>query len=148
VETCPFCALAAGGADDDLIAVRTRSAFALPAPKQRPRNRGHILIIPNAHVTALADVEPPLLQEIYSLTGRVSIAVRSAFGGTGAMIFQNENLADQVLHHLHIHVVPRSAGDDFKLPDPIKDELSRDERVHQAGALRRGLAESARRQRV
>jgi histidine triad (HIT) family protein len=141
VEICPFCVIAAGGPDDDLIAIRTRNTFVLPAPKQRPRNRGHILIIPNAHVTALADVAPPLLQEIYGLTGRVSIAVRSAFGGTGAMIFQNEKVPDQLLHHIHIHVVPRTAGDEFKLPDPIKDELSRDERRHQAIALRRALAE-------
>jgi histidine triad (HIT) family protein len=145
---CPFCVLAAGRDDEDLIAVRTRNAFVLPAPRQRPRNRGHILIIPNTHVTALADVEPLLLQEIYALAGSVSIAVRSVFGSTGAMIFQNENAPDQVLHHIHIHVVPRTAGDDFQLPDPMKDELSRDERLHQAVAIRRGLTELARGQSV
>ena len=55
------------------------------------------------------------------------------------MLFQNENIPDQVLHHLHIHVVPRRPGDNFKLPDPVKDELTHEERVEQAAGLAKWL---------
>jgi histidine triad (HIT) family protein len=136
---CPFCDLAAGK-DSDLFAYRSSSVFVVPAPRQRPLNRGHMLVLPTVHITSLSEVEPPLLEELYTLAGRVSVAVRSAFGATGATLFQNDDAPDQVLAHLHIHVVPRRPGDDFKLPDPNKDELSRKEREHQASVLRQILS--------
>ena len=120
---CPFCLLAAGPVDRDLIAHRTTSVLVVPAPRQRPRNRGHMLVLPRLHVTRLADVEGPLLQEIYGVAGRVALAARRAFGATGATIFQNDGAPDQVLHHVHVHVVPRRAGDGFRMPDPDKDDL-------------------------
>ena len=135
---CPFCALAAGS-DDEVLAVRTGLALVLPAPRQRPNHRGHTLIIPAAHVTRLVDADPLLLQELYGLAGRICRAVRDAFGATGSLLFQNENLPDQELHHLHIHVVPRRAGDEFKLPDPVKDQLTRAERIEQARSLAKWL---------
>jgi histidine triad (HIT) family protein len=131
---CPFCDLAAGS-DDAVVAIRTPSALAFPAPKQRPNNRGHILIVPVAHVTRLVDADPSLLLELYGLAGRICMAVRDLFDAPGSLVFQNENIPDQVLHHLHIHVVPRRPGDDFKLPDPVKDELTHDEQVEHAKRL-------------
>jgi diadenosine tetraphosphate (Ap4A) HIT family hydrolase len=133
-DECPFCTLAAGS-DDDVVAVRTNSALVLPALWQRPKNRGHMLIIPTAHITRLVDVHPALLHELFGLAGRIAMAVRDVFDATGSLLFQNENLPDQELHHLHIHVVPRRAGDEFRLPDPVKDQLTRAERIAQAKAL-------------
>lgn len=133
-DECPFCALAAGS-DEEVVSVRTGLTLALPALWQRPKNRGHTLIIPAAHITRLFDADPALLQELYGLAGRICMAVREVFGATGSLLFQNENLPDQQLHHLHIHVVPRRAGDDFRLPDPVKDQLTRPERVEQAQAV-------------
>ena len=88
--------------DADLIALRTPLALVVPAPKQRRLNRGHMLVLPRAHVTRLADAEASLLGELYSVAGRVSIVVREAFDATGATLFQNERSPDQVLFHLHI----------------------------------------------
>ena len=127
---------------DGLVAFRTPNAFVLPALKQRVLNRGHMLVLPRAHVTRLIDVEPALLQELYALAGRVSMAVREAFGSTGATLFQNDDSPDQVLLHIHIHVVPRRPDDDFKLPDPTSQELTQEERRQQALAL--GLVLAAR----
>ena len=139
MNDCPFCKLARLGEDDDLVAQRTSTVYVIPAPKQRRLNRGHMLILPNVHVTRLIDVETPVLQELYSVAGRVSQGVRKAFGATGATLFQNENAPDQVLMHLHIHVVPRRPGDEFRMPDPTGEQISRAERLSQALALRRAL---------
>ena len=73
------------------------------------------------------------------VAGRVSMAVRKAFGAIGATLFQNDGTPDQVLYHVHIHVVPRSVGDDFKMPDPVKRSLTREERQAQALAVRNAL---------
>jgi histidine triad (HIT) family protein len=138
MNDCPFCALAADE-ENALIALRTPGVIVVPALKQRQLNRGHMLVLPSTHVTRTIDVEPLLSAEIYKVAGRVSMAVRQAFGATGATLFQNDDAPDQELSHLHIHVVPRRTGDDFKLPDPMIEELSREERQHQALALRRAL---------
>jgi histidine triad (HIT) family protein len=98
-----------------------------------------MLIVPVAHITRLVDSDPLLLQELYGQAGRICMAVREAFCATGSLLFQSENLPDQELHHLHIHVVPRRTGDDFQLPDPVKDQLTRAERVEQARSLAKWL---------
>lgn len=138
-EQCPFCALAAG-ADDDVLVLRTASVLAFPAPRQRAKNRGHILIIPAEHVTRLSDASPELLQELFGLAARIGVAMSEAFGATGSMLFQNDNTPGQVLHHVHIHVIPRREGDDFRLPDTDKDDVTHQERADQAARLARSLA--------
>jgi histidine triad (HIT) family protein len=138
MSQCPFCGLA-DDLENDLVALRTSSILVVPALKQRPLNPGHMLILPIEHVTRMIDVEPSLAQELYMVAGRVSMAVRKAFASTGATVFQNDNAPDQELFHAHIHVVPRKAGDDFRLPDPSSQEVTREERIQQAKTLRRVL---------
>lgn len=140
---CPFCVLARGGPDDDLVALRTASAFVLPAPRQRPANLGHALVLPRTHVTRIDAMDAAVLHDVYRTVGRVSLALRRAFGATGTLVFQNEDAPDQVLHHVHVHVVPRRPGDDFRLPATQKRELTREERRAQAAALRTALTHGA-----
>src|SRR5689334_9793353 len=97
MDACPFCEIASGAADADLVALRTPDVLVVPVTHQRPLNRGHVLVLPARHVTRLADAGPALLAEIYGVAGRVSMAVRTAFGATGATIFQNDGSPDQVL---------------------------------------------------
>ncbi len=137
MDPCPFCEIASGREDADLVVVRTAAAFVVPALKQRRLNRGHALVLPTAHVVRLADAEPPVLQELFALAGRVGLAQRRAFGATGTTLFQNEDAPDQIISHLHVHVVPRGAGDGFRMPDPAGETLDREERRRQALALRR-----------
>jgi diadenosine tetraphosphate (Ap4A) HIT family hydrolase len=68
------------------------------------------------------------------------MALRKSFGATGTTLFQHEDAPDQKLSHLHIHVVPRRGGDDFKMPDPDRDQWTREERVELALALKRVLS--------
>jgi diadenosine tetraphosphate (Ap4A) HIT family hydrolase len=67
------------------------------------------------------------------------MAMRDAFGATGVTLFQNEDAPDQDLSHLHVHVVPRRSGDDFRLPDPNIEVVSHQERRRQALELQRAL---------
>ena len=137
-DECPFCKLR-NASESDLVALRTANVLVIPALKQRRLNRGHMLVVPTAHITRIIDLDPALLAELYSVVARVSVAVRQVFGASGALMFHNENIPDQVLHHVHVHVVPRSAGDNFRLPDPLAEEVSRQEREQHALAVRRAL---------
>jgi histidine triad (HIT) family protein len=139
MDQCPFCEYAAE-TENDLIAFRTPKVFVLPAIKQRRLNRGHMLVLPTAHITRLIDLDKTFLGELYSVVARVSAAVQQTFGASGVLLFQNETIPGQVLHHIHIHVVPRTEGDDFRLPDPLAQELSDCERRQQAALMRQALA--------
>jgi diadenosine tetraphosphate (Ap4A) HIT family hydrolase len=49
-----------------LIAYKTSRVFVVPALRQRPLDRGHMLVLPTVHATRLSELEPPLLQELYT----------------------------------------------------------------------------------
>jgi histidine triad (HIT) family protein len=136
---CPFCEFTISNAEKDLIAFQSDKVLVIPAPRQRPLNLGHMLVLPRSHITGLMDVDPLLMQELHRTADRVSVAVRKAFDASGVTVFQNDGTPDQVLFHVHIHVVPRNVGDDFKMPDPVKRDLTREERQSQALAVKNAL---------
>lgn len=138
MEACPFCALAVE-AGENSFALRIGFFLIVPVPRQRVLNQGHVVIVPSRHVASLEELEEGLRSELVRVTGRVSRAARAAFGATGTTLLLNENAPDQTLHHLHIHVIPRHAGDGFRVPDGTKMEVSDEVRHHQAEALRRAL---------
>jgi histidine triad (HIT) family protein len=138
MDQCPFCKYVAE-AESDLIVFRTPNVFVVPTIKQRPLNRGHMLVVPTAHLTSLIDLDQALIGELYSVAARVSAAVQQTFGASGVLLFQNETIPGQVLHHIHIHVVPRREGDNFRLPDPSAQDVSGHERKEQAAAMRYAL---------
>ncbi|GII58589.1 hypothetical protein Pth03_69780 [Planotetraspora thailandica] len=139
MTACPFCAVGGGEIDADLVAYRSPGVFVIPTLKQRIRNRGHMLVLPVGHLTSLPEASPALLGEIFQVAGRVGAALATAFGACGTTMFQNDNSPDQVLFHLHVHVVPRFPGDAFVMPDPSGVVLPRAERAEQAAALMQAL---------
>jgi histidine triad (HIT) family protein len=78
-----------------------------------PQGRGHTLVIPK-HSTArnLLEEEPEKLAALALGVQRVARAVRAALDPDGVMIFQTNGApAGQTVFHLHVHVLPRWAGD-------------------------------------
>ncbi|MCG3135980.1 MAG: hypothetical protein HMLKMBBP_03767 [Planctomycetes bacterium] len=138
---CPFCEIASGAADPGLVVSRGRSVVVVPALKQRIRNRPHVLVIPAMHVERVADLDRAALVEMFATASRVAAAVRAVSGAIGTMTFHNESVPGQTLHHLHVHVVPRSAGDGFRMPDPESEVLTHESRREQAAALRALLSQ-------
>lgn len=140
MAACPFCEIAARDEWADLVAWRTGDVFVVIPPRQRPRNPGHALVLPIDHRTALSSLPPATLATLYRTAGRVGLAQRRVFGATGTTMFQNETAPDQVLEHLHVHVVPRFPGDGFAMPDPGIVDVSREVRAAQARALRDAMS--------
>ncbi|ADI12457.1 hypothetical protein SBI_09339 [Streptomyces bingchenggensis BCW-1] len=139
MSDCAFCRIGQGKIDEDLVAYRSESVFVVPALKQRQNNPGHALVLPVSHVTGLHDVPTDLLHELFEVTARVTSAVKDAYGAVGSTVTQNNHIPGQVLHHVHVHVIPRFEDDGFRIPDPESYEAPREARLARAAALRQAL---------
>lgn len=103
---CPFCRRIAAGEYD--YADRYSVAF----QPLNPVTPGHFLVIPRTHVTnALA--APTYAARAMTFAGRLAsdmgLAACNLITSAGAE-------ATQTVMHLHVHVVPRRAGDGLHLP--------------------------------
>jgi len=137
---CDFCGIGTGQVDADLVAFRSANVFVVPTLRQRANNRGHALVLPVAHVPSLHDAAPELLAEVFDVVARVTRVVPDLYGAFGSTVFQNNSSPEDVLFHLHVHVVPRFDDDHFAMPDPAVSRLPRDERLRQADGLGRALS--------
>ena len=97
-------------------------------------------MLPVAHVRSLHDAAPELLAEVFDVVARVTRIVPGLYGAFGSTVFQNNSSPEDVLFHLHVHVVPRFDGDHFAMPDLAISRLPRDERLRQADGLGRALS--------
>jgi ATP adenylyltransferase len=78
-----------------------------------PYNNGHLMIVPHAHVASLTQLTPPQAAEIMALTAISEGVLRRAMQPSGFNIGLNLGTAAGagIADHLHMHVVPRWAGD-------------------------------------
>ncbi len=79
-----------------------------------PLAEGHVLLIPKAHYETIdrmpADVAGRVLRHLPALAK----AVQSAVGCEGVNVLQNNGrIAHQFVPHVHFHIIPRRAGDEF-----------------------------------
>jgi histidine triad (HIT) family protein len=82
-----------------------------------PRAPGHLLVIPKSPARNLFDIKPEALAAIMPVVQKLALAARSALGADGVSVFQfNETAGGQVVFHLHVHVIPRLAGDTLAPP--------------------------------
>jgi ATP adenylyltransferase len=78
-----------------------------------PYNNGHLMVVPNRHVATLAEAEPAELDELIRLTRVAEMALTEAYRPQGMNVGMNlgRPAGAGVADHMHIHVVPRWAGD-------------------------------------
>jgi diadenosine tetraphosphate (Ap4A) HIT family hydrolase len=107
--SCPFCTLPADriiAADPHTIVIR--DGF--------PISPGHTLIIPRRHVASFFDITPEERLALFTQLEKARSALDGEFAPDGYNIGINDGpAAGQTVRHLHIHLIPRYAGD---LPDP------------------------------
>jgi diadenosine tetraphosphate (Ap4A) HIT family hydrolase len=81
-----------------------------------PVSPGHALIVPRRHVANLFDCEPAELGEVTETLGIVRQLILEHHAPDGFNIGVNVGeAAGQTVFHVHVHVIPRYAGD---VPDP------------------------------
>ncbi len=109
---CVFCRIPAEKADpDNLLLHRGRHAFVLM--NLFPYTSGHLLIVANRHIAFLEEAGAEELQEIIHLARVCEIALKAEYKPDGFNLGFNLGRAAGagVAHHLHMHVLPRWAGD-------------------------------------
>jgi len=126
---CIFCEILKGKAPasfvyrDDLV-----SAFM----DIQPVNPGHILVIPNKHGAYLKDLHPEVGAQMFRIGQKIAASLRqSGIKCEGINFFVADGaVAGQQIFHVHLHVLPRFAGDGFGFrrwsfdqPTPSREEL-------------------------
>jgi histidine triad (HIT) family protein len=83
----------------------------------QPVNPGHVLIVPNAHATYLADLPEETGAHMFRVAQRITEAIRgSGLKCEGVNFFLADGeAAMQEIFHVHFHVFPRFRGDGFGL---------------------------------
>ncbi|TKS70600.1 Bis(5'-adenosyl)-triphosphatase [Collichthys lucidus] len=74
-------------------------------------------------VERLRDLQPDEVADLFSTTQRVANIVEKLFNATSLTIaIQDGPEAGQTVKHVHVHVLPRKAGD-FERNDSVYDEV-------------------------
>ncbi len=93
------------------VVARTETAVAFL--DHRPVFLGHTLVCPVRHVRTLPELPTDQLTPLFSLVQRVAQAMVDGLGAHGSFVAVN-NTVSQSVHHLHVHVVPRTKGDGLR----------------------------------
>lgn len=81
-----------------------------------PAAPGHALIIPKVHADDMFDLPEETAAKLYPLAKKIATKIKEAVGAEGINIVQNNGeVAGQSVHHFHLHIVPRKAGDQIIL---------------------------------
>ena len=77
-----------------------------------PINEGHLLIIPKTHAATILGISEADFLAVTSATHKLAAAVKDTLNPDGINLLQlNGKAANQVVPHLHVHIVPRWSGD-------------------------------------
>ncbi len=79
-----------------------------------PLAEGHVLLIPKTHVATVDELSADQAAAVLRHLPALVAAVRKATGCEGVNVLQNNGrVAHQAVMHMHVHVIPRRAGDEF-----------------------------------
>lgn len=110
-DGCVMCRLAAADPDEALVVTRDEHAFAVL--NAYPYTSGHLMVAPLRHVAELDALTADEAGSVMAMTQRATTAIRTAYCPDGQNFGANIGRAAGagVPGHLHVHVLPRWAGD-------------------------------------
>ncbi len=116
---CPFCDYLLQDPSHDsenMMLVRGQHAFIVL--NRFPYSNGHLMVLPNEHVSQLVELEGHTQTEIMRLTTYCTQILDNAFHPHGFNVGINLGKAAGagMEAHLHVHIVPRWTGDTNFMP--------------------------------
>lgn len=111
---CIFCEILAGRAEGSFV---YRDEVCAAFMDIHQPNDGKVLVVPNQHVASLADLPPAVGGHMFQVAQRIAAALRrSELPCDGINFFLADGrAAGQEVFHVHLHVLPRVAGDGIAL---------------------------------
>ena len=120
MSDCVFCSLVAGERQASVVYEDERL---LGFMDLHPVNPGHVLLVPKEHATSMAEVDEDTGAHAFRVAMRMQQAIRaSGVRCEGINLFLADGeAASQDVFHFHVHVIPRFAGDPFKISADWKE---------------------------
>lgn len=116
-QECIFCS-ALQSKDDEgrLLVYRGQSSFAIM--NLYPYNSGHLMIVPNRHLSNLLDLDEKETLEIMKITKMMIVAIQGIMRPDGFNYGLNagRSAGAGIDQHIHFHLVPRWQGDTNFMP--------------------------------
>lgn len=79
-----------------------------------PASEGHTLVIPKKHFENIFEIDKDYLEKIIVVAKNIAEKIKQTNVGEGANLFQsNGAVAEQVVPHFHLHIIPRRKGDNI-----------------------------------
>ena len=108
-DTCIFCKIAQKKIDAKIIDENESAIAFLDA---FPLTAGHTLVITKKHYAKLQDIELDQMTDLLTLVHKILPSIEKGTDVQSSLIaIHNGKDAGQVIPHLHVHIVPRRAGD-------------------------------------
>jgi ATP adenylyltransferase len=116
LDGCVFCLAAAGADEETLVVHRGVHAFALL--NRFPYASGHLMVAPYRHIANFGDLSDEEVLGLHRLVGSGMAALAETFEPQGYNLGWNLGriAGAGIVDHVHMHVVPRWAGDTNFMP--------------------------------
>ena len=141
---CIFCAAGSSTQADPAHEPIDRTEHCLTILNAFPYAPGHVMVAPLRHAGALEDLTEPEMLDTMRLARRSILAIRAAMTPDAFNVGLNlgKVAGAGIVHHLHLHVVPRWDGDTNFMPVladtnvvPVALEATRDVLVEALAAI-------------
>jgi len=113
---CIFCKIVSGSVP---CAKLLEDEAALAFLDIGPLAPGHALLIPRKHYETVDQMPADLAADLMRHVPALVRAVRDATGASGVNVLQNNGRsANQLIPHVHVHIIPRREGDPLRFSWP------------------------------
>lgn len=112
MTSCIFCQIIAGRAVASKV---YEDEVCMAFMDIQPVNPGHILVVPKMHFKDLADLPASVGSHLFQVAQRISLSMpKTQVKSEGIDLFlAHGEAAGQEIFHIHLHIIPRFAGDEF-----------------------------------
>ncbi len=108
-KKCIFCEISKGNISSEIV-FENKDFIAIR--DINPKVKGHIIVIPRKHINNFMDLESNLYENFLST---VKETIEKENIENFNLVVNNGQVAEQIIEHLHLHILPRVKGDNFQI---------------------------------